>query len=189
MNIITRAEARVQGLIRYFTGKPCKRGHLSERHTSTGNCLECFRVTQRDREQSPERKSYREEWNAKNRERVRSYTRKEHMTPEAWERYKEQVRVSNMNRDKRVRTGTLSPDIYQRLHAAQCGQCVYCRISLDEVTPHLDHIMPLALDGSNTDDNVQLLCPTCNTSKGSTHPAEYEARIGYARQHIKEICQ
>jgi 5-methylcytosine-specific restriction endonuclease McrA len=38
---------------------------------------------------------------------------------------------------------------------------------------------PLTLGGSNTDDNVQLLCPTCNIRKGSTHPSEYEARIGY----------
>jgi len=43
MKIITRAEARSAGLPRYFTGKPCKRGHISERRTAGGNCLTCHR--------------------------------------------------------------------------------------------------------------------------------------------------
>ena len=28
---------------RYFTGKPCKKGHVSERYTSTSACCECER--------------------------------------------------------------------------------------------------------------------------------------------------
>lgn len=39
--IITRAEAKEQGLTYYFTGKPCKRGHLSKRQTSNGSCQSC----------------------------------------------------------------------------------------------------------------------------------------------------
>lgn len=41
--IITKAEAKQQGLTQYFTGKPCKRGHLSHRNVTTSNCLECWR--------------------------------------------------------------------------------------------------------------------------------------------------
>jgi len=40
MKIITRKEAKEQGLKRYFTGKPCKHGHVSERLTY-GGCIEC----------------------------------------------------------------------------------------------------------------------------------------------------
>jgi hypothetical protein len=41
--IITRAQAKEQGLKRYFTGKPCiKGGHISERHTPKGNCIACM---------------------------------------------------------------------------------------------------------------------------------------------------
>jgi hypothetical protein len=39
--IITRAEAKALGLKRYFTGKPCKRGHVCERLVSNRACLEC----------------------------------------------------------------------------------------------------------------------------------------------------
>jgi len=38
--IITRKEARAKGLKRYFTGKPCKHGHVAERFVS-GPCVEC----------------------------------------------------------------------------------------------------------------------------------------------------
>ncbi len=37
----TRREAAENGLTRYFTGKPCKYGHASERFTSSGACIEC----------------------------------------------------------------------------------------------------------------------------------------------------
>lgn len=36
-----RPEARDKGFIHYYTGRPCKNGHLSKRYTSTGDCLEC----------------------------------------------------------------------------------------------------------------------------------------------------
>jgi|13_taG_2_1085334.scaffolds.fasta_scaffold03460_1 hypothetical protein len=42
MEIITRKEAKAAGLQRYFTGKPCKHGHVSGRLTSGGNCQECL---------------------------------------------------------------------------------------------------------------------------------------------------
>lgn len=45
--LITRAEARVKGLKRYFTGKPCVNGHTSERQVSSGDCLSCACVRKR----------------------------------------------------------------------------------------------------------------------------------------------
>lgn len=35
------AEAKTQGLTRYFTGIPCKHGHIAERMVSTRGCLVC----------------------------------------------------------------------------------------------------------------------------------------------------
>jgi len=39
--LITRQEAFEQGKKRYFTGKPCSKGHVSERYVSIGSCCEC----------------------------------------------------------------------------------------------------------------------------------------------------
>jgi hypothetical protein len=55
----SREQAAALGLMRYFTGKPCRHGHIAE----PGDCLECShaRVT---------------EWNAANRKHVREMKRK-----------------------------------------------------------------------------------------------------------------
>ncbi len=44
MKIISRQEARSQGLLRYYTGVPCKWNHDTERAVSSGSCLECKRL-------------------------------------------------------------------------------------------------------------------------------------------------
>jgi 5-methylcytosine-specific restriction endonuclease McrA len=44
MNIISRAEAKAAALKRYFPGTSCKHGHVAERLTVNGSCLECCRL-------------------------------------------------------------------------------------------------------------------------------------------------
>lgn len=39
--IVSRDVATAENRTRYFTGYPCKRGHLAERYTSTGGCTAC----------------------------------------------------------------------------------------------------------------------------------------------------
>lgn len=46
MEIISRKDALAKGLKRYFTGKPCKRGHISERKASDKSCCECNKLNQ-----------------------------------------------------------------------------------------------------------------------------------------------
>jgi hypothetical protein len=41
MLIISRSEAIKKKLSRYFTGEPCKHGHISQRYTKTAGCIEC----------------------------------------------------------------------------------------------------------------------------------------------------
>jgi hypothetical protein len=42
-----RATAIAEGKDRYFTNKPCKNGHVVERNTNTGRCVECHRLYMR----------------------------------------------------------------------------------------------------------------------------------------------
>ena len=41
MQIIKRREAKAKGFMTYFTGKPCRLGHVSERYVGGGNCVTC----------------------------------------------------------------------------------------------------------------------------------------------------
>lgn len=43
--LITRREAKLLGHKSYFTGKPCKKGHISKRRLCSGSCCECTRLT------------------------------------------------------------------------------------------------------------------------------------------------
>jgi hypothetical protein len=47
--IITRKAAKARGLTRYFTGVPCPKGHVCERHVINAACDECVRVRKRAR--------------------------------------------------------------------------------------------------------------------------------------------
>jgi hypothetical protein len=39
--MISRKDARAAGLSRYFTGKPCPRGHVAERYVANKSCVVC----------------------------------------------------------------------------------------------------------------------------------------------------
>ena len=41
MQVVLRSEAKRLGFTRYFTGKQCKHGHVSERLTCDGGCVTC----------------------------------------------------------------------------------------------------------------------------------------------------
>jgi len=50
-----------------------------------------------------------------------------------------------------------------RGHCAQCGTSLHLELAEDE---HIDHIVPLAVGGTNDLSNLQLSCAPCNLKKG-----------------------
>lgn len=57
MKIISRQQAIEQKLTRYFTGEPCKHGHISEKLLSNRTCVECLLIKKRIRGQRPDVKA------------------------------------------------------------------------------------------------------------------------------------
>lgn len=47
VELISEKMALELGLKRYFTGKPCKHGHITERQVKSRVCCECNRLRQR----------------------------------------------------------------------------------------------------------------------------------------------
>jgi len=72
--MLSRSKSKDLGLKHYYTGKPCKHGHYSDRFTATGICVECGRVhSARIRESQPDRRArYQPAANASIKERSRS---------------------------------------------------------------------------------------------------------------------
>lgn len=93
----TAKEARATGARHYFTGKPCKHGHVSNRYTSTGDCAACLD----EQSKSPEgrarerERSMRPEVKAKARAYNQSYQKAYYQRPEVKERERAYSREYN----------------------------------------------------------------------------------------------
>lgn len=89
-----------------------------------------------------------------------------------WKRNPDVKRRASATRRARVASaeGRLSAGIFDRLMRLQRGKCANCKVDIRD-SADLDHILPLALGGSNDDANVQLLCVSCNRSKQAKHPS------------------
>jgi CRISPR/Cas system Type II protein with McrA/HNH and RuvC-like nuclease domain len=164
---------------------PCVKCGSLERYPK-GDCIPCGRAQQRAYyEKNKERLAV---WAANNPEKVkaaRKAYRQTHREQEgahrdAWKaRNPERVKVHKQNRRARKlnAVGYLSPGLKERLFALQKGKCACCGEPLG-ARYHMDHIMPLALGGTNTDDNIQLLRGQCNREKHAKHPIDYMQEKG-----------
>lgn len=55
-------------------------------------------------------------------------------------------------------------------------KCRYCGNKINRKFWHLDHIVPLALNGKNTVDNIAPSCPMCNLMKRDYHENDFLMR-------------
>lgn len=114
-------------------------------------------------------------WYAANREKKReSVSKWNAANPNAI-----RIQSHNYRARKREAGGNLSKGLAAKLFALQRGKCA-CGCNQPLGTDyHLDHIMPLALGGTNTDDNIQLLRATCNHQKSAKHPVDFMRQRGF----------
>lgn len=58
----------------------------------------------------------------------------------------------------------------------RCGfACTYCGRKPPWITLHVDHVVPVALGGTNDEGNLVAACWECNTGKGAALLAGHEA--------------
>jgi len=160
------------------------------------NCKTCAKTRHSEwRAANPEKvKARNAVWYAENREKHRANMIKwQKANPEKlkanyarWyaanpEKHRAACRISGHNRRARKRDagGKLSTGLSEKLMKLQRGKCACgCKQSLGDDF-HLDHIVPLALGGSNTDDNMQLLRKICNLQKSARHPVDFMQQRGF----------
>ena len=83
---------------------------------------------------------------------------------EVEEEFRKQLR-REMGLPKVSEARTIPEDVRFEVWRRDGGKCVKCG-SQKEL--EFDHIIPFSKDGSNTARNIQLLCETCNRSKGNS---------------------
>lgn len=151
-------EAISSGARRYFTGRPCRRGHVAERFAGNGACVECFK--------SNTMRAYR----AKNAQRLAAYN-------SAWKKdNKEKVNAASNRWKKenaeRVRAWNAARWAAKLKRTPAWADLAAIR-AFYEACPeghHVDHIIPLrgkGVSGLHVLENLQYLPASVNISKGN----------------------
>ncbi|QJB21741.1 glycolate dehydrogenase [Xanthomonas phage FoX1] len=186
-----RREAIAQGLKRYFTGKPCKKGHSSDRESVSGRCVACGNIRSSERHAAnPERgRSRSREWAIANSDRVREsrsrHYRENHSAQRAsrnaWRAENPEKKAAQDSRRRARKLAAIPSDfsefdafVIQEAHAA-CKR----RAELHGEPFHVDHMIPLSRGGLHCATNVQVIPARLNLIKGQrlwlTQPGEWIA--------------
>ena len=120
-------------------------------------------------------RQYREDNKEKRKKSFKSWYEKNKEYHRNWKlNNKHLVRQYNSNRRARKMSqlGFL-PDNYIEILEQYDTHCRYCNLDLRTNQYHIDHIIPLSRGGMHDFTNMQLICPTCNFSKGSKTHIEF----------------
>lgn len=165
--IISQREARDRGLRHYFTGKPCKYGHVDVRFVCKGNCLSCHRRDARQqRVLNPEtaRRAERR-WLRDNLEFHRDVARRSRLAHIDERREEGRLREANRRAQKSASAGTITADDW-RVLCERSPHCHWCKTPFTDKRKRThDHVIPLNRGGSNSLENSVCACGPCNYGK------------------------
>ena len=163
----TAKEAKLLQLAHYFTGKPCKRGHMAMRLTASSDCIACRIVVkcEYDRKNKDRINAYQEAYRKSGRAIARGWNRVAYDAA-----YKKSWAILNahkLNAQKAKRRAALRnrlpvwadltniKDIYKKART---------------MNMQVDHVVPLfgkTVCGLHCESNLQLLGAKENASKGN----------------------
>lgn len=175
-----RQQAQRDGLTRYFSGSPCKHGHVAERAVRNRECCECRRLAKIewcrnnpdlvkviDERRAERKKAIALVWRLKNFKRIKE-------TRRLWVA-RDRAAYNLMCRTKRTKrrhaVGRFTVNNIRLLFKKQHGRCL-CGFNL-KLGYQVDHKTPLSRGGSNWPRNLQLLCTPCNNQKGTKTQKEW----------------
>ena len=168
--IISRSEAIAAGVARYFTGVPCKHGHVSERYVASKTCCACGNQTA-NAAKAKNRQKYTQSsaaWARAHPHKLAEYQRRKNKLHPA----QRNLWTANYRSAKDSR----QPNWLSRVDLLEMESAyAYCaalrKVGLDY---HVDHIVPLrgrTVSGLHVPWNLQVIPGSQNTSKSNRFDA------------------
>lgn len=146
--------------------------------------------TKRWKQQNPERKKELDKnWGKRNPDKVKANAKRyiENNREKAmesrrrWRAYnpEKKMAIEHKRRAKQISSGgTYTAAEWRSLIAHYGGKCLCC--GRDDVALTVDHVIPISKGGSNSIDNIQPLCLSCNSRKFDKI-ADYRPTTGLGR--------
>ena len=148
----SHVEASASGSARYFTGKPCARGHVAERFTAARACIECHRELN-GRWMTGDRLKNRDKYLA-----IESASREKAMRDLGVHGVKARSRKYNLWHNYKITT-----EQYDALLLEQGGVCAICEAVPSNKPGPAGRSGYLHVDHDHSTGVVRgLLCNTCN---------------------------
>jgi len=187
---ISHARALAEGLPRFFTGRPCKRGHVSERYTKSKTCVVCGNQRSRDWNQATGySKQNREQHRDKAKESSRAYRQANKDRVRLYGRCEYARLLATLNqmkrraRDKGIEFSLTCDDL------TIPEKCPILGIPLARSGAHKQDNSPSfdRVDNTKgyTKDNVQVISWRANRLKADATLEEVQAIAAYMLQHNK----
>ena len=179
----TREEAKATGATHYFTGKPCKHGHIALRKTK-GSCVECIKIEwEKDNERRkalPKSEAAKEagrRYYERNRDMVKA--RAAARTPEEKRQWKKTHKKANpeyyntLNSLRKRRHKNATPPWLTHAQKQDIRQLYQIAITMTKTTGEryvVDHIVPLISDevcGLHVPWNLRVITQEENLKKSN----------------------
>lgn len=163
MELVKRKDALAEDKLHYFTGKPCKNGHIAIRRAINGCCTECESV----KNNSEDRKKYMADYAASNRSKMRKIASNWQKNNKGKVNANTAIRhAAKMQRTPKWLTK------HDKLHIKCLYQLAAMRTRESGQVWHVDHVIPLQGEnvcGLHVPSNLRVITAPENISKGNRY--------------------
>jgi hypothetical protein len=177
MEIINRSEAKALGLTHYFTGKPCKHGHVEKRRVNDRVCMQCDLEYQiRVYKENPEKARQR---------RLKTYerTKEKHLAQKRVYRQANKAKVNALAKAYKVRKKNRVPKWVDKDHMwliKEAYELAQLRTKLFGFPWHVDHKAPIQgelVSGLHVIENLQVIPAIENIKKKNKFEVDYANQV------------
>lgn len=178
LQIVTLKEAKHKKLQKYYTGIPCKKGHVALRLTSTRRCVECNKINT----SSVEKYIYNKDYYLNNKEKITTlsleYRQRTKNKKAEYDKVYRNLNAAKLNSNKaKYRAAKISKTAkwdldFTEFVCEEAFELAKLRKNLFGFDWEVDHVIPLQgkeVSGLHVWNNLAVIPASLNAAKGNKY--------------------